>query len=272
MIADQGGRMAILSAESEIFEVIAGRYSGNPNMNVFLALAAIPGAVGRGLLARFLFSIPEPNIGMRDSNPAPADPAAHTDYAFNLSSLILSLREAKEPICMGPTSDAARFLDAVAEDTEKAIAPGGPLASLQDWGAKAVGAMMRIAALLHLAEHVRTGYERPITLDTVTAAHALIEYYTAHTLAAFDTMTTDPATERARHLLGWVARTGSTRFNAREAFRGLPRSKFPKMIDLDPALALLGQHGHIRRLPAPPSLARGRPAAPEYEVHPALLA
>ncbi len=211
MLADQSGRMAILSAESEIFEVIAGRYSGNPNMNVFLkghagdeirvdrkgrpaeaiddpaltlgictqpaalaALAAIPGAAGRGLLARFLFSIPEPNIGMRDSNPAPADPAAHTDYAFNLSSLTLSLREIDEPICLELTPEAARFLDAVAEDTERAIAPGGLLASLQDWGAKAVGAMMRIASLLHLAEHLRTGYERPISEGTVTAAHALI--------------------------------------------------------------------------------------------------
>src|SRR5882757_625455 len=120
---------------------------------------------------------------------------------------------------------------------------GGPLAHMQEWGAKAVGAMMRIAALLHLAEHLRDGYERPISQDTIAAAHALIEYYTVHTLAAFDTMTTDPTTDRAHHLLDWIARIGSTRFNARDAFTNQPRGRFPKMNDLEPALALLEQHG-----------------------------
>ena len=307
MLADQDGAMAILSAESEIFDVIAGRYSGNPNMNVFLkghagdamrvdrkaraaekvddpaltlgvctqpaalaALAAIPGAAGRGLLARFLFSIPESNIGRRDTKPAPADPQAHTDYAMNLSSLILSLWDQAEPAALTLTPAASRLLDAVAEDVETGMDEGGPLAHLNDWGSKAVGTMMRIAALLHLAEHFRNGYQRPIELETVAAAHALIEYYTAHTLAAFDTMTTDPTTDRARHVLDWIERTGSLRFTGRDSFRAVARSKFPKMTDLDPVLALLEQHGYLRRLPAPPTLARGRPTAPTYEVHPAL--
>jgi replicative DNA helicase len=308
MLADQGGRMAILSAESEIFEVIAGRYSGNPNMNVFLkghagdeirvdrkgrppeaiddpaltlgictqpaalaALAAIPGAAGRGLLARFLFSVPEANIGRRDSNPAPADPAAHTDYAYNLSALILSLRELTEPIHLELSAEAALLLDAVAEDTEKAMASGGPLSHLTDWGSKATGAMMRIAALLHLAEHFRTGYERPISGETLAAAHSLIEYYTAHTLAAFDTMTTDQTTDRAHHLLDWVRNTGVGRFSARDAFTNQPRGRFPKMSDLEPVLSLLEQHGYLRRLPAPPTNRQGgRPSAPVYEVHPAI--
>jgi replicative DNA helicase len=307
MIADQGGRMAVLSAESEIFDVIAGRYSGNPNMNVFLkghagdamrvdrrgrpaeavdepaltlgvctqpaalaALAAIPGAAGRGLLARFLFSIPEVNIGRRDSKPAPADPAAHTQYAANLTALILSLRDLEEPIRLELSPGASFLLDAVAEDTERALDEGGPLAQLREWGGKAVGTMMRIAALLHLAEHLRDGYERPISQDTISAAHALIEYYTAHTLAAFDTMTTDETANRARYLLDWTAKTGATRFSARDAFSGLSRAQFPKMNDLDPALALLERHGYLRRLPPPPNPGRGRPPAPVYEVHPGI--
>jgi replicative DNA helicase len=306
MLADQGGRMAILSAESEIFDVIAGRYSGNPNMNVFLkghagdairvdrkgrpaeaiddpaltlgvctqpgalaALAAIPGAAGRGLLARFLFSLPEVNIGRRQTKPAPADPAAHTNYASNLSSLIFSLRD-QNTVWLALSPAAAQLLDAVAEDTEHAMDEGGPLAQLRDWGAKAVGAMMRIAALLHLAKHFPDGYEQPISQDTIANAHALIEYYTAHTLAAFDTMTTDPTTERANHLLDWIGKTGATRFNARDAFTGLSRTQFPKMNDLEPALTLLEQHGYLRRLPTPPNTGRGRPPAPIYEVHPGI--
>jgi replicative DNA helicase len=307
MLADQDGAMAVLSAESEIFDVIAGRYSGNPNMNVFLkghagdamrvdrkgraaekvdepaltlgvctqpaalaALAAIPGAAGRGLLARFMFSMPASNIGQRDTKPAPADPKAHNDYAMNLSSLILTLWEQNEPIALTLTPEASELLDAVAEDVEAALDAGGALARLNDWGSKAVGTMMRIAALLHLAEHQRNSHERPIALETVDAAHTLIEYYTAHTLAAFDTMTTDPTTDRARQVLDWIVRAGALRFTARDAFSGLYRQQFPKMADLEPVLALLEQHGHIRRLPSPPTGGRGRPPAPVYEVHPGL--
>jgi hypothetical protein len=309
MLADQGGRFAVLSAESEIFNEMAGRYSGNPNMNVFLKghagdamrvdrkgrpaeavdhpaltlgvctqpsaladLAAIPGAAGRGLLARFLYSIPEVNIGRRNTKPAPADPTAHTDYATNLTALILSLRDVDGPIWLELSPRAAFLLDAVAEDTEHAMDEGGPLAQMRDWGAKAVGTMMRIAALLHVAEHLRDGYQRSISESTLAAAHNLIEYYTAHTLAAFDTMTTDLTTDRAGLLVNWIGNTHTGRFTARDAYRGLTRSRFPNMNDLDPALTVLEKHGYLRRLPQAASGPRGgRSPSPEYEAHPSLI-
>ena len=307
ILADQGGRLAILSAESEVFNVIAGRYSGTPNMNVFLKghagdvlrvdrrgrppetiehpaltlgictqpsaladLAAIPGASGRGLLARFLFTIPECNIGTRPTDPPPADPAGHAAWQQNLRALLLSLRALAEPVILTLSPEADQFRRAVSEDFEKAMREGGELAALRDWGSKAVGTMARIAGLLHLAEHLNDGYARPISLDTLTKAHALIEYYAAHALAAADLMNTDPATARARALLDWIERTGPIRFTARDAYRALPRSQFPKMADLDPSLTLLEQHGYLRRLPTPPTSTRGgRPPAPEYETNPA---
>ena len=36
LMAEQGGRLAVMSAEGGIFDIIAGRYSGAPNMEVFL--------------------------------------------------------------------------------------------------------------------------------------------------------------------------------------------------------------------------------------------
>jgi hypothetical protein len=36
LLAEQGGRMAILSAEGDLFDLIAGRYSKTPNLGVFL--------------------------------------------------------------------------------------------------------------------------------------------------------------------------------------------------------------------------------------------
>jgi hypothetical protein len=307
MLAEQGGAMAGLSAESEIFNVIAGRYSGTPNLNVFLKghagdamrvnrqsraaetierpaltlgictqpgalaeFAAIPGAGDRGLLARFLFTIPESNIGERETEPVPADPTAHLAWDAKLKTLILSMRDLTEPIklTLSPQADALR--QAVSADYEVMMGEGGRLAGMRDWASKAVGTMCRIAGLLHLAEHLTDGFEKPISFETMASAQALIDYYTDHALAVFDLMSTDQATARAHALWDWIERTGTVRFTARDAFTALTRTKFPKMADLEPAIAVLEQHGYLRRLPGPPTNGRGRPPAPAYETNPRL--
>ena len=234
-------------------------------------LAAIPGANDRGLLARFLFTIPESNIGSRQTEPVPADPTAHLAWDARLKALILSMRDLAEPLALtfSPKADALR--QAVSADYEVMMAEGGRLAGMRDWASKAVGTMARIAGLLHLAEHLDDGYARPISFATMTSAHLLIEYYTEHALVAFGLMTTDETTARAIGVLDWIERTDPTRFTGRDAYRGLPRTKFPKMADVEPALALLEQHGYIRRLPLPPVTGRGRPPAPEYETNPLAL-
>lgn len=309
ILAEQGGSLAILSAESEVFNVIAGRYSGSPNMNVFLKghagdalrvdrrgrppetiehpaltlgictqpaaladLAAIPGAAGRGLLARFLFTVPDVTIGTRQTDPEPANPAAHSAWARKLQALLLTLRELPEPLTLTLSPGADKLRRAASEDFEAMMADGAKLAGLRDWGSKAIGAMVRIAGLLHLAEHLDDGFARPISFETLASAHGLIEYYTDHALIAFGLMSTDETTARAMAALDWIERAGPNRFTARDAYRALPRTKFPKMTDLDPALGLLEQHGHIRRIPAPPTASRGgRPPAAEYETNPYAL-
>ena len=308
MLAEQGGAMAGLSAESEIFNVIAGRYSGTPNLNVFLKghagdamrvnrqsraaetierpaltlgictqpgalaeFAAIPGAGDRGLLARFLFTIPESNIGERETEPVPADPTAHLAWDVKLKALILSMRDLTEPLklTLSPQADALR--QAVSADYEVMMGEGGRLAGMRDWASKAVGTMARIAGLLHLAEHLTDGIDRPISFETMAAAQALIDYYTDHALAVFDLMSTDQATARAHAVWDWIERTGTVRFTARDAFTALSRAKFPKMADLEPALAVLEQHGYLRKLPTPPTSGRGRPPAPAFETNPRVM-
>ncbi|HET6860673.1 MAG TPA: YfjI family protein, partial [Streptomyces sp.] len=105
LLAEQGGRLAVMSAEGGIFDIIAGRYSGTPNMEVFLRgqagdrlrvdrrgreefiespaltmgltvqpsvledIGRIKGAGDRGLLARFLYSLPTSLVGHRKILP-----------------------------------------------------------------------------------------------------------------------------------------------------------------------------------------------------------
>lgn len=103
IMADNGERMAILSDESGIFDILAGRYSGGiPNLDLFLqghagspvrvnrgsrppvfmqapaltfglspqpdvlrGLTEKPSFRGRGLLGRFLYALPASNVGYR---------------------------------------------------------------------------------------------------------------------------------------------------------------------------------------------------------------
>ncbi|MFD0630520.1 YfjI family protein [Catenulispora yoronensis] len=306
MLADQGGRLAILSAESEIFAIMAGRYSGTPSMNVFLKghagdilrvdrrgrprkpstgpltlgictqpsvlrdLAEIPGAAGRGLLGRFLYALPTVNVGNRNTEPDPAEPATHAAYATQLHALALSMaeRDGEAELTLSPEASAHRR-DASAR-YEKRMADEGDLAGIRDWAGKAVGAAMRIAGLLHLAEHLCDGYDKPISGTTAANAIRIIDYYALHALAAFDAMSTDETIVRARAVLGWIHRVQPVRFTAREAFTAAYRQRFPRIGDMDAALTVLERHGYIRRLPDPPTAGRGRPPAPAYETHPSI--
>src|SRR5439155_10718776 len=118
------GRIAILSAEGDIFDVMAGRYSdGAPNIGVFLkghsgdpirvdrvgrppefiprpaitmgltvqpevlrGLMVKPGFRGRGLLGRFFYSLPTSFMGRRDVNAPPMSSATRSAYSANMTA------------------------------------------------------------------------------------------------------------------------------------------------------------------------------------------
>ena len=118
LLADQGGRLALMSAEGGVFDMMAGRYSnGAPNLDVYLkahagdtirvdrvgrppehvnspaltigltiqpdvlrGLARKPGFRGRGLLARFSFCLPPSGIGHRKIITEPVHPGEIATY------------------------------------------------------------------------------------------------------------------------------------------------------------------------------------------------
>lgn len=305
LLAEQGGRLAVLSAEGGIFDIIAGRYSGTPNMEVFLKghagdmlrvnrqtrrefiespaltmglavqpavledIARVRGFDARGLLARFLYSLPESMVGRRKilTDPVPADVA--DTYTRRLSGLVLTLARWTEPAALGLTPDADAVLVARQERTESRLAAGGLLAHNHSWGGKLDGATVRIAGLLHLAagEHAASA---PIEADTMHDAGRIGDYFTHHALAVSDLMGADPARDRARTVLDHLRARKVPVVSKRDLFSALSRAEFPTTGDLDPALAMLEDHGWIRPEPGPERRGRGRPPSPRYETHPSL--
>ncbi|MEV1002804.1 YfjI family protein [Nonomuraea sp. NPDC050202] len=307
ILVEQGGRLAVLSAEGGIFATLAGRYSGTPNLDLFLKghagdpliidrrgrservdqavltmglavqpeivsdIATMPGFRGKGLLGRILYSLPKSNVGYRnvDAPTVPEHIAAR--YDANLQRLTIDMHDWHDPARLVLAPDAADIFTEHRRTTERRLRPdSGDLGHITDWAGKFDGAVMRIAGLIHLAGRVEDGWRHPISADTVTAAITIGQYFVAHALATFDAMGADPDVEAARVVHAWLHRTATTRFTVREAFTALPRNRFRKVAELEPALDLLEQLGWIRREPEPPRTGPGRRPSPAYAVHPTL--
>lgn len=125
ILADQGGRIAVLSPEGDIFGIMAGRYSaGPPNIGVYLKAhnaeavrvdrqtrsvhvqhAAITIGVttqpevmrtfganaafkGQGLLARFFYALPRSTVGTRRSQSEPIPEQVRSTYFHRVLMLL----------------------------------------------------------------------------------------------------------------------------------------------------------------------------------------
>ncbi len=306
LLVEQRGRIALLSPEGDVFDQMAGRYSGAPNLAVYLkghagdalrvdrkgrppehipapaltiglavqpdvlaSLADRPGFRGRGLLARFLFSLPVNNVGRRKSGSAAVTPEASKRYDDELATLVRSLAEWDDPAAIPFTAEADRVLLAFEERIEPRLGPGGDLAHIADWGAKLAGAAARIAGLLHLGANVRTGWGQPVQAEAVERAITLADYFALHALATFDLMNVDQLIAEARAVADWLV--GREEFTRRDVHRAF-EARFPKVADIDPVLELLEDHGWVRRQePPPPGEKGGRPPSPVYAVNPLIV-
>ncbi|GAA4963061.1 YfjI family protein [Pseudonocardia tropica] len=307
LLAEQRGRLAVLSAEGGIFSTIAGRYSsGVPNLEAFLKghsgdllrvdrkgrptehveapaltlglalqpevlqdIARMPGFRGRGLLARILYSLPENTVGRRQVG-APAVPAPiDKTYTSRLTRLVMLLADHDEPQRLRLSREADREVLNLERRLEPRLAPHADLAHMTDWASKLNGAIARLAGLLFLADVLPAGWGEPIPTRHLDGAARLGHYFLGHALAVFDQMAAEPEVDDARHVLDWILRTGRTEFTRREAFSALSRLRFRRVADLDPALQTLAEHGFLRQMEPPPGPRTGRPASPRWEVHPA---
>jgi len=306
LLHEQGGRIAVLSAEGGIFEQMAGRYSnGIPNLDVFLkghagdplrvdrrnrpdeyverptltiglavqpvVLARLKEFAGRGVAERFLFAIPEGNVGQRRTDPPPVETMAKESYAQQLLVLARSLAALDEPVRLELDLDAAGLFREWREQIEPRRLAVGDLGHVQAWASKLDGAAVRIAGLLHLAEHLNDGYGKPIDASTMGRALRVADYCIPHALAAYATMGADPALQSARHVLDWIRSKRLESFTHRDAHRALA-SRFHRAGDLASPLAVLEQHGYIRARPVEQSGKQGgRPSSQRYDVSPYAL-
>ncbi|MFG2002314.1 YfjI family protein [Spirillospora sp. NPDC048911] len=308
LLAEQGGRLAIQSAEGDIFDIISGRYSnGAPALSPFLEghagdvlkvnrrgraeyienpaltiavciqpavltfIAEKPRLRGQGLLARFLYAVPPDKVGHRAAEPELIAEDVRTSYNTKMKALVLSLAGWDSPFTLTLDEPARKLVTEFMAELEPRLQRGTPLEPLRDWASKLTGAIVRIAGLLHLAEHLDNGYRRPVDEATVRNAIEIGRYYEAHAIGAFGTMREDPGLGIARRALEWLTRRPEDKrevVTQRDMHRAL-QSHLDKAASVRPVLALLAAHGYLREQPAPPKSSKGgRAASPRYDINP----
>jgi Protein of unknown function (DUF3987) len=309
--------MAVMSPEGGVFDLMGGRYAtgGVPNFEVYLkahtgdplrvsrgtrpdefvlhpaltiGLTVQPEVMrglatrrefrGKGLLARFLYALPESRLGYRETDSPPVPEAVRATYAAGVAKLLdLSAtvddrgRSAAHLLRLAP--EAVAQWHAFTAWREPKLRPAGPMGTLTDWAAKLSGTVARLAGLLHMAERVDDVMPWSVPISGSTMAHAvdIAKYLIPHARAAFIEIGSDQLVGAALRVMAWIDETDRTEFTERDLYRAL-RGLFPTARDTKPVLALLLEHAYIRRRPPEPRpIDRGpggRPPTPHYDVNP----
>jgi len=305
MMAENGERMAVISDEGGIFDILAGRYSktGAPNLDLFLqghsgspvrvdrgsrdpvvlnapaltliltpqphvlrSLSEQKAFRGRGLLARFLFLMPPSSVGRRTHKTVPVPAYIRDAFSRCLSSLLaIPWAQDSEPPNIRFSRPAASAWEEFRNIVEHQMAEDGPLHELQDWGSKLPGAVARIAAVLHCSLYAGGSIPSEIDEETMNVAVQLGTVLVSHAVVAFRTIQKSEKIEHAERLLAWILRHGRSEFSVRDMFRA-HQSRFEEVASMMPIVALLQDHGYVRSIVQEPK--RGLPSD-QYEVNPA---
>ena len=301
-LADAGGHIAVVSAEGGLFDRIAGMYSDGPsNLDLYLegwsggryvvdrikrepiniphanltivttvqpttldAIGNSKNLTGRGLVARFLLTQPTTNIGTRDRlRQATADTTTTLNYNNHITTIANHLHTTKPTLTLtGEASDIYAHWD---QNLEHQCAPGQQLAHLAEWQGKLRASVIRIAALLHHANHNHTPN---ITPETITDAITIGDYYLAHAQHIADRWGTDDNLKNAQHILDWFTRHPHPTFTIRD-LHAANRRTFPTANDTIQPLELLHERGWIRpNFDGPLTIGKGGKKSPEFTIHP----
>lgn len=302
VLAENNSKAAIVSAEGGIFDILNGIYTKNVNIDVFLKghsgdtirvdrigrasesilhptltmlLAVQPEVLnglmsngtfrGRGLTARFLYAIPKSSLGIRTFHTNPVDEPIKNEYA----KLIRSLLETdckEEPITL--SEEATAVLEKLFQNTESRFQTD--LVEISDWAGKYVGAVLRIAGLLHAAQHHGFLDFTEVSMETMENAVRMGEYFLEHAKAAFSLMGADPLNKHSEYLLGVIKRERINEFSRRDAMRLCRRFKTAE--SLQPVLNRLCEYGYITPKPVEPVPGVGRRPSEVYLTNPSVLA
>lgn len=273
LMNEQGGKIAIISSEGGVFDAMTGRYDRANNFDVYLkahcgdfisidrigrksnhvesprltmALAVQPDVIqglmgnatlrGRGLCGRFLYAVCRSKVGRRKVSPPPMTADTKRKYSDFVIS-VLSGQGHGEVIL---SNEANRLREEYQSCIEVRL--GSEWENMRDWGNKLTGAMVRIAALLHLSSFPD---DEPINAEVMTAAIKIAEFFGVHARAAYQVMGANAELDSAKYIWDRIDNADKAVYSKSEIVK-LCKGRFRKVDDMGPALQMLVDMGYLR--------------------------
>lgn len=194
---------------------------------------------GRGLCGRFLYAICKSKVGRREITPPPVPEHVRDAYSQSVWRMLVGTDSGE--ITISPEADALRVEYAAL--VERRL--GREWELMRDWGGKLVGAMIRIAGLLHAADSSGFPTREPINADEMSRAIRIAEFLGPHAEAAYQAMGADERQEDAKYLLRRIMEVGRDDISRRDLFAAC-QSRFGKSDAMAPAFNKLAEMGYIR--------------------------
>ncbi len=308
-IESQEGCIALVSSEGGIFDIISGSYTNFPNIDIFLKgysgdfikvsrigrpslyvknprltilLTVQPKVLesvvnngtftGRGLSARFLYSVPKSLVGSRRFETKPID----FDNKKRISDLIHEiLKEPKSSTTyITLSNDAYSLLKDYYEEFESRLITD--LKDIGGWAGKLVGNILRISALITRARNIKydaflytpstdDSAEWIVQKEDMESAIKLGNYFLEHARFAFDFMDDNTTKKQALNFLEKLKATKTYEISFREASRMCKYMN--KKENATAVISLLVDYGYLREKQG---TSRAHNKGLVYEVNPAI--
>lgn len=308
LAAENNGYVAHFSAEGELFANAAGRYnsqvpkfeallkgySGDPIRQdrigrapqyvcepcftiatvvqpiVLKEAAQKPEFRHKGLLGRFLYSVPLSPLGYRLTDADSIPEEVKTRYWNGILRLLRDSWSDDDKLELVLSADANKLLADFERELEPQLRPDGELRLIVDWAAKLAGNIVRIAGLLHLADHAGDR-SKPLIVpgETMQRALTLAPYLINHAKIAYSVMETadDETIIKAKKVIRWMKDNDLAEFTQRECHRA-NQAIFRSAEEVKQVLKILTDHEYIHESYTDDQPGPGRKKSTIYKINP----
>jgi replicative DNA helicase len=223
--------------------------------------------IGRGLLPRYLFSMPKPLQGERDPDPPAVPKGLREAYERNMRRLLdQSFVEDAKPIELTLSDEAKSACAELVAYVTSVSGEGGEMEHFSDFLAKLEAHFVRLMGMLFAATYF--GERTEMDGEMASKARLVIDYFQEQAEAVFEALNLSPEKRELLRAFGFVRRLvrdkGSREIKASQVY-----ARARKSIDrteLYGLLVQLAKVGYLRELPK----THGN-SSPLYEVNPKAL-
>lgn len=227
-------------------------------------MLADPVLSDQGLLSRFLVAAPATTAGTRfqRSLNVATEPALrhYSDCLLDLLEMPPALAPGAsgglDPRPLEFTRDAARTWLAFADHVEGMLGVGGALAPVRGFASKLPEHVGRIAAVLAMVDDKSA---TAIAVECVERAVLIADFYSTEALRLFEASAASPGLRQAETLLAWLKGAWREPLIGLSAIYRLGPNSIREAATAKRAVAILEDHGWLRRHKGGPAMVDGKP-------------